>query len=75
MLTKRLEKNPRWELHKNSVRYLEQFLETKSLKRAAMRPLTSHLKNHPTKTKKTYEALLENQGPTHNHLLHMDVPM
>ena len=52
----------RWKLHKNVTSYFEQILETTSHKTVAVQPLTSHLKNHPSKMNKTYEILLEKQG-------------
>ena len=42
----------RWELHKNDTSYFEQILEAKPHETTAARPLTSHLKKHPYKTKK-----------------------
>ena len=42
-----------WELHKNAPSSCEQILEAIPHEITAGRPLTSHLKNHPSKTNKT----------------------
>ena len=42
-----------WELHKNSMSLLEQILEATHHKITVVWPLTSHLKSHPSKTKRT----------------------
>ena len=42
--------------------YLEQIMETAPHKTTAVRPLTSHLKTHSSKTNKTRRTLLEKQG-------------
>ena len=39
----------RWELHKNAAYSFEKFLEAAPHKTAAVRPLISHLTNHPSK--------------------------
>ena len=49
----------RLELHKNATCCFEQFLEVTLHKTEAIRPLTSHLKNHPRKTDYTGEPLLK----------------
>ena len=60
-----------WELHKNDACHLEQILEVKPHKTAAVSPLTSHLTNHRNKTNKTCRILLEKQEQTHKQLHHM----
>ena len=57
-LTKWLEKN----LYKDAECYFEQILEAASYKTAAVRPLTSHLTNHPSEVSKICWALLKIQG-------------
>ena len=54
-----------WKLFKNATRCFELILEAKPYKTEAVRPLTSHLKNHPSKVNKTCRTLLEKQGQTH----------
>ena len=54
----------RWELHKNATIYFEQILEA-TPHETDVRSLTSYLKKHPSKTKKTSGTLLEKQGRTH----------
>ena len=54
-----------WKLHTNATRYFEQSLEATSHETTAVWPLTSYLKNHPSKTKKTYGTLFEKQGRTY----------
>ena len=49
----------RWELHKDVACCFEQILEAAAYKTAVVRPLTSHLTNHPSKMNKTCFALLE----------------
>ena len=56
-LSKGREKKVRWELHKDAGYCFEQILEAIPNKTAAVQPLTSHLKNHPSKTNKTSRAL------------------
>ena len=51
-------------IYKNATNYIEQILETKPHQTAPIRLLTSHLKNHSSKTNKTSGALLERQGRT-----------
>ena len=46
------EEKARWELHKNAMCCFQQIFEPKLHKRAAVWPLTSHLKNHPSKANK-----------------------
>ena len=58
------EQKTRWELYKNTTSYFEQILESTTRKIATVRPLTSHLKDHPSKTKQTCGALLEKNGQT-----------
>ena len=48
----------RWELHKNAKFYFEQILEATLYKTAVVGLLTSHLTIDPSKTNKTWEALL-----------------
>ena len=48
----------RRELHKKAKSYIEQILEA-TPHETAERPLTSHLKNHPSKMNKTYKIILE----------------
>ena len=55
----------RWEPHKNTTSYFEQILEATSIKTTAVRPLTSYLKNHPSKTNKTCRIGVEKQGWTY----------
>ena len=62
----------RWELHKNAMSEIEQILEAIPHE-TAVRPHTSHLKDHPSKTKKTYETLLEKQGWIHKWHSSMDL--
>ena len=50
-----------WELHKNATWYFEQILEATVQKTAAVWSLTSHLKNHLSKNRKTCQTLLEKQ--------------
>ena len=49
----------RWKLYQEAACYLEQILEAAPYKTAAVRPLTTYLTNHPSKTNKTWRALLE----------------
>ena len=49
-----LEEKGSWELHKNSICGFEQILLTAPNKTAVVRPLTSHLINHPRKAGKLY---------------------
>ena len=69
----------RWELHQNSTSYIEQILETTQHKTIAIRPLTSHLKNYPSKTNKTCRTLLKKQRWAHKTFLYgplyMDMPV
>ena len=56
----------RRKLHKNVISYIKQILEaTLPTERIAVRPLTSHLKNHPSRTNKICRTLLEKQGLTY----------
>ena len=52
----------KWELHKNTTSYLEQILGATYHETAAVRPLASHLKNHPSKTNKICGTQLEEEG-------------
>ena len=52
----------RLEIQKNTARFFETILKAEPLKRSAVRLLTSHLKNHTSKTNKTFGTLLEKQG-------------
>ena len=54
----------RWELHENTTGYFWLILEATPRKATVVRPLTSPLKNHPSKTSKTCGTLLEKQGRT-----------
>ena len=49
----------RWEQHKNTKSYREQILEATPHETTAVWPLTSHLRNHPSKMNKTCGAQLE----------------
>ena len=49
----------KWKLHKYVVFSLEQILGAALLKTTAVRPLTFHLTNHPSKTSNTCWVLLE----------------
>ena len=51
-----IERKATWELYRNAACCFEQILEATPHKTAAVRPLTSHLANHPSKMKKTYWA-------------------
>ena len=55
----------KYKLRKNTVCCFEQILEATHYKSATVRPLNSHLINHPSKIIKTRWALLEKQGRTH----------
>ena len=55
----------RWKLHKNTVCYFEQILEAAPYKTSAVQPLTSHLTNDSSKTRKAYWPLLRKQEQTH----------
>ena len=46
-------------LHKKATSYIEQILEATSPKTVAVRPPSSHLKNHPNKTNKICRTQLE----------------
>ena len=59
----------RWELHKNAACCFEQILEAAPYKTAVVRPLTSYLINHPSKTSKTCCALLKKDKLMSNVLL------
>ena len=54
-----------WELYKNATCCFEQILEARLHKTAAVRLLTSHLKNHPSNTNQTCWTLLKKQKQTH----------
>ena len=54
-----------WELCKDALFSFEQILEAAPHKTAVVQPLTSYLINHPSKTNKTWWALLEKWGWTH----------
>ena len=47
----------RWELHKNTMNYLEQIQEATPHKITAVQPLASHLKNHPRQTRHVGEVM------------------
>ena len=65
MLTKRIgEKQDRNYTRMNATSYFERILEAISQETIAVRTLTSHLKNHSSKTNKTCRTLLEKQGRT-----------
>ena len=57
------------EVYKNATSYTEKILEATSNKTAAVRETTSHLYNHPNKTNKACEKLLEvySCGPLHTN--------
>ena len=59
--------------------YFEQILEAAPHKTTPVQPLTSHLKNHPSKMNKICGTLLEKQRQTHVTFfygpLHMDMPV
>ena len=65
-------KKARRKLSKNARRCSEQILEATLHKTAAAGPLTSHLTNHTSKTKKACWPLLEKQGRTHKRRSEMD---
>ena len=44
-----LQEKARWEIHKDIACCFEQKLEAAPYKTAAVRPLTTHLTNHPSK--------------------------
>ena len=69
-----LKEKARWELHKNAVNYMKQILEAKPHKTTLVRPLTSSLKNHPSKANETCETLQEKQRQTHKWCSSADVP-
>ena len=52
-------------LHKNAMIYCEQILERTNNEKTAVRPLSSHITNHPSKTNKTCGTLPEKQRRTH----------
>ena len=54
----------RWE-HPKKVAVLILSCKKHSTKTAVIRPLTTHLTNHPNITRKTHWALLENEEQTH----------
>ena len=49
-------KKARYELHKNAMSYLEQILKATPYETTAVQPLTSYLKNPPSKTNKKYNS-------------------
>ena len=49
----------KWKLHKNAMRYLEQIQEATPHRTTAVQPLTSHLKNHPSKMNKIWDTARE----------------
>ena len=51
-------KKARWELHKNTMSYIKQFLEATLHETATVKPLTYHLLNHLSKTNKTCSTRL-----------------
>ena len=67
------------ELHKNATSYIEQILEAILYETTSEQQLTSQVKNHSNKTKKTSGTLLEKQGRTHvtffNGPLYMVMPV
>ena len=56
--TETLGEKATWELHKDDGICFEQILKEAPNKTADLRPLTSHLTNHPSKTSQTCRALL-----------------
>ena len=65
MLTKCVGEKAKWELSKNAMSYLEQIFKVTPHKITVVQPLTSHLKNYPSKTNKTCGTPLEKQRQTH----------
>ena len=67
----------RWKLHKNATCCFEQILEATLDKTAVVRPTTSHLTNHPSKTNNTYRHCYKRKDKAifSYRLLHMDTPM
>ena len=61
-----------WELHQSSMSNIEQILGATSHETIAVQLLTSHLKNHSSKTNKTCGTLLERQGRTHKRRSSLD---
>ena len=58
----------RWELRKNATSYFERIPKATPHITTSIRPLTSHLKNHPSKTNQTRGTMLEKHGRTHKVL-------
>ena len=58
--------------YKNATYCSEQILEVTTHKTIAVQSLTSHYKNHPSKTNKTYRKLLEKQRQTHKERSFID---
>ena len=54
----RLRGKARWELHKDATYCFKQILDVAPNKTATVRPLTSHLRNNPSKMSKIYWAFL-----------------
>ena len=77
MLKNHCDEKARWELHKNTVRCLEQILEVALHETTAVRPPTSHLTNHINKTNKRCGVLLDKERRTYERrfFLHMDMLM
>ena len=57
----------KWKLHNDAASCSEQILEVAPHKTATILPFLSHLTNHPSKTNKTFWALLEKQGWSHKY--------
>ena len=62
-------KKATWELYKNAMCYFEQILEATPHKTAAVWPLTSRLKNHPSKMKNMWRSISDilPRALTHGH--------
>ena len=65
---------------KLNINGIDQILEATPHETTTVRPLTYHVKNHQSKTNKTYETLVEKQERTHKITffhgpLHMDMPV
>ena len=61
-----------WEQYKNATKCFEQILWATPSIMAAVGPLTSYPKNHPSKTNKTCRTLLEKQWQSHKLCFSMD---
>ena len=59
----------KWELHKNATCQFEQIQEAAPHKTTSVRPLISHITNHPEEAKKNSLAMFS------HGFLHMDTPV